>query len=126
MMKQVIQSYNTGELRLAEVPVPALQPNTILVQTVNSLISVGTERYMLDLAKKSLLGKALARPDLVRQVVNKLQSEGPAETYRQVMGRLDTPVALGYSAAGKVIAVGPGVNGFAEGDRVACAGSNIA
>jgi predicted dehydrogenase len=125
-LKQVIQSYDTGELRLAEVDLPALKPDTVLVKTANSLISVGTERYMLDLAKKSLLGKAMARPDLVKQVINKVKSEGPLETYRQVKGRLDTPIPMGYSAAGKVVAVGANVTGFAIGDRVACAGSGIA
>jgi len=125
-LKQVIQSYSTGELVVADVPAPALKPETILVRTANSLISVGTERYMLDMAKKSLIGKAMARPDLVRQVLTKVQTEGPMEAYRQAMGRLDAPVPLGYSAAGVVIGVGEGVSGFAEGDRVACAGSGIA
>lgn len=125
-MKQVIQSYRTGILRLAEVPTPACHTDTILVQTTNSLVSVGTERYMLDLAKKSLVGKALARPDLVKQVINKVHTEGPAEAYRQAKGRLDSPVPLGYSATGVVIAAGPGVMGFTEGDLVACAGSGIA
>ncbi len=125
-MKQVIQNYNTGELVLAEVPTPGLQHNTILVRNQASLISVGTERYMLDLARKSLIGKALARPDLVKQVINKVRTEGLSEAYRQSMGRLDTPVPLGYSAAGIVTAVGDNVTGFSVGDRVACAGSGIA
>ncbi len=125
-MKQVIQNYNTGELLLAEVPVPQSRNNAILVHTQSSLISVGTERHMLDLAKKSLLGKALARPDLVKQVINKVRTEGLGEAYRQSLGRLDTPVPLGYSAAGVVTAVGENVTGFSVGDRVACAGSGIA
>ncbi|MCL5994964.1 MAG: bi-domain-containing oxidoreductase [Chloroflexi bacterium] len=125
-MKQVIQSYSTGDLELATVPAPAPGANTILVRTTHSLISVGTERYMLDLAKKSLVGKAMARPDLVRQVINKVRTEGLAEAYRQSMGRLDSPVPLGYSAAGVVTAIGAGVTGFTVGDRVACAGSGIA
>jgi len=87
---------------------------------------VGTEKYMLELARKSLLGKALARPDLVRQVIAKAQAEGILEAWRQAMGRLDTPVPLGYSSAGVVVDVGPGVGGFAVGDRVACAGSGYA
>ncbi len=85
-MKQIIQNYKTGELQLAEVPAPQLKRDTLLVRTAASLISVGTERYltasvlaqagMLDLAKKSLLGKAMARPDLVKQVINKVRAEG--------------------------------------------------
>ena len=125
-MKQVIQNYNTGELILAEVPAPSLGNNSLLIRTETSLVSVGTERYMLDLAKKSLIGKALARPDLVKQVINKVQTEGLGEAWRQSKGRLDTPVPLGYSAAGVVTAVGNSVTGFAVGDRVACAGSGIA
>ena len=61
---------------------------------------------MLDLAKKSLVGKAMARPDLVKQVINRVRTEGLSEAYRQSMGRLDTPVPLGYSAAGVVTGVG--------------------
>lgn len=111
---------------MAEVPVPTARPEAMLVRTVNSLVSTGTERHMIDLARKSLLGKALARPDLVKQVIQKAQAEGLTEAYRQAMGRLDTPVPLGYSSAGVVIEVGPCVEGFAVGDRVACAGSGYA
>lgn len=123
-MKQVTQSYKTGELNLAEVPLPALKPDTLLVRTAASLVSVGTEKYMLELGRKSLLGKALARPDLLRQVLAKARAEGPLEAWRQARGRLDTPVPLGYSAAGVVMGVG--VSGFAAEERVACAGSGIA
>lgn len=125
-MRQVLQSYKTGELCLAEVPIPAVKRDHILVCTAASLVSVGTEKYMLELARKSLVGKALARPDLVRQVIAKAQAEGILEAWRQAMGRLDTPVPLGYSSAGVVIDVGPGVEGFAVGNRVACAGSGYA
>ncbi|MEM4216718.1 MAG: alcohol dehydrogenase catalytic domain-containing protein, partial [Candidatus Methanomethylicaceae archaeon] len=125
-MKQIIQSYRTGKLELAEVPAPQVTKDTILVQTQASLVSLGTERYMLEFARKSLLEKAKSRPDLVKQVIAKAQAEGPLEAYRQAMGRLDAPVPLGYSAAGVVIAVGEKVTGFAVGDRVACAGSGYA
>ena len=126
-MKQVLQNYKTGELQLVEVPTPTrARPGQVLVRTMASLVSVGTEKYMLELAKKSLVGKALARPDLVRQVITKAQAEGILEAWRQAMGRLDTPVPLGYSSAGVVIDVGPGVQGLAIGDRVACAGSGYA
>jgi predicted dehydrogenase/threonine dehydrogenase-like Zn-dependent dehydrogenase len=125
-MKQIIQNYKTGELRLVDVSVPGLRKGFIRVRTHASLVSVGTERTMLDLARKSLLGKAVARPDLVKQVLNKIRTDGLGEAYRQAMGRLDTPLPLGNSAAGIVTGVGEGVDGFSVGDRVACSGSGYA
>jgi len=139
-MKQVWQCYKDGNLKLTEVPTPRSKRGCVLVRTMASLVSVGTEKYMLELAKKSLLGKAMARPDLVRQVIAKAQAEGILEAWRQAMGRLDTPVPLGYSSAGVVIDVGPGVGAgaspcvgagaspcpYSVGDRVACAGSGYA
>ncbi len=125
-MKQVIQSYRTGKLQVLEVPAPTPRSGSVLVRTDYSLVSVGTEKMLLDLARKSLVGKALARPDLVRQVIAKAQSEGILEAWRQAMGRLNTPVPLGYSSTGVAIAVGSGVEGISVGDRVACAGSGYA
>jgi predicted dehydrogenase/threonine dehydrogenase-like Zn-dependent dehydrogenase len=125
-MWQVIQNYKTGELSVVDVPPPALKPGCVLVRNVASLVSAGTEKHMLEMAKKSLVGKALARPDLVRQVITKAKAEGVLETYRQAMNRLDTPVPLGYSCAGIVTDVGAGVEEFVKGDRVACAGSGFA
>jgi len=125
-MKQVLQSYKTGELSVVNVPSPAVRPGRVLVRNVASLVSAGTEKHMLEMAKKSLAGKALARPDLVRQVIAKARAEGILEAYYQAMNRLDTPVPLGYSSAGIVIEVGAGVEGFSKGDGVACAGSGYA
>ena len=125
-MKQVIQNYRTGKLVVEDVPCPTLRSGRILVRNCCSLISAGTEKRMLEMAKKSLAGKALARPDLVRQVISKARTEGVIEAYRQAMNRLDTPVPLGYSSAGVVIDVAEDVTGFSVGDRVACAGSGFA
>ncbi|NIO20001.1 MAG: zinc-binding dehydrogenase, partial [Candidatus Aenigmarchaeota archaeon] len=125
-MKQVLQNYKTGELQIVEVPRPALKKGFILVQNIYSLLSVGTEKYMLEMAKKSFLGKAIARPDLVKQVIAKMKTEGVVEAYRASMARLDNPVPLGYSCAGIVMNVGEDVQDFKNGDRVACAGSGYA
>ena len=125
-MKQVVQSYRTGELKVAEVPAPRAGGGTLLVATRASLISSGTEKQLMDLAKASLAGKAMARPDLVRRVVRNVQRDGLRPTIEKVLAKLDTPIPLGYSIAGTVIEIGRGVTGYAVGDRVACAGAALA
>lgn len=125
-MRQVVQHMRTGKLSVEDVPRPTVQPGGLLVATRASLISVGTERATVGVAKKSLMGKAMDRPDLVRKVVQKVQKDGLLDTARMVSSRLDAPAALGYSCAGVVLDVGEGATGFAVGDRVACAGQNYA
>ena len=125
-MKQLLQNYRTGELVLAEVPPPSCADRGVVVRTRYSVVSAGTERAMLALAKKGLLGKARARPDLVRQVLRRARVEGIAPTLRKALARLDEPVSLGYSAAGEVIEVGRDSEGFGRGDRVAVAGAGYA
>ena len=125
-MKQVLQSYRTGELVVEDVPTPPVQHNRLLIRNINSFVSAGTERQMINLARKSLVGKALARPDLVQKVIAVAQTEGVMEAYQQATSRLDSPVPLGYSSAGQVIAVGDGVQSCKVGNRVACAGSGYA
>jgi predicted dehydrogenase/threonine dehydrogenase-like Zn-dependent dehydrogenase len=125
-MKQIVQSPKTGKLELVEVPAPAPTPGQVLVRNHFSVVSPGTEKMAMDFARKSLLGKARSRPDLVRQVLQKVQHEGPLPTYNAVMNRLDVPQPLGYSTAGVVEAVGAGVANFAPGDAVACAGAGYA
>jgi len=125
-LKQVIQNYRTGKLELADVPYPACKSGGVIVRNIASAISVGTEKLMFSTAKKSLLKKALDRPDLVRKVINMAKTEGIAEAYRQAMNRLDDPVPLGYSCAGIVEEVGAGVLGIQKGDKVACFGSGYA
>lgn len=125
-MKQVEQNYRTGKLRVVEVPAPRAETGRLLVQTRTSLISSGTEKQLMDLAKASLAGKALARPDLVRQVLRTARRDGLRATAEKVFAKLDQPIPLGYSLAGQVLDVGRGVAGLSPGDRVACAGAGLA
>jgi hypothetical protein len=121
---QVIQDIRSGKLVVAEVPAPLAQRGEVLIANVASVISAGTERMTIDLAKKSLLGKARERPDLVRRVLEKCRNEGVLTTLRQVRERLDTPLPMGYSSAGVVLACGAGVQHLKPGDRAASNGSH--
>jgi predicted dehydrogenase/threonine dehydrogenase-like Zn-dependent dehydrogenase len=125
-MKQLVQSVDSGELRLVDLPTPTIGPTEVLVVTSHSLLSLGTERAARDLASASLLGKARARPDLVRQVVRKTRTEGVANTMRAVRTRLRRDMPLGYSGAGTVLEVGEAVTGLAPGQRVATGGAGHA
>jgi predicted dehydrogenase len=125
-LKQILQNARTGALELVEVPAPSVGPGQVLVRNAYSVMSPGTEKTAIDFARKSMLGKARSRPDLVKQVTRKLRQEGPLPTYRTVMNRLDAPQPLGYASAGIVEAVGEGVHSLSPGDRVACAGAGYA
>lgn len=125
-MKQLLQNLKTGELRVDDVPAPALRPGGVVVGNRHSLVSAGTDRATVSFARQSLLGKARSRPDLVRQVVGKVRSDGLLQTYKSVMTRLDTFNPLGYSSAGEVIEAGEGVSDVKPGDLVSCAGSEYA
>jgi polar amino acid transport system substrate-binding protein len=125
-MKQVLQNLRTGELKVDELPETICRPGGVLVRNAASLISAGTEKMAIDFAQKSLAGKARERPDLVRQVVNKVRRDGLMSAINTVRARLEAPLALGYSCAGIVIEIGRGAEEFAQGDRVACAGMNYA
>lgn len=125
-MRQLIQSYRGGKLAVGDVPAPRCRGGTVLVATRYSLISAGTERASARIAQKSLIGKAIARPDLVSKVLDQVRRNGVVETAKMVLNRLDAPVAPGYSCAGIVLEVGADVTGIRPGDRVACAGQNHA
>ncbi|HZI87303.1 MAG TPA: bi-domain-containing oxidoreductase [Pyrinomonadaceae bacterium] len=125
-MKQVLQNRKTGKVAVVDVPVPALQRGRVLVRTVASLISSGTERAAVEQARKSLLQEARERPDLVRSVLEKARTDGLKHTFGAVRDKLAASQALGYSASGIVVGVGEGVTEFRVGDRVACAGLGFA
>ncbi len=125
-MRQILQSGRSGKLVLEDVPAPQPAAGQVLVRTRYSVMSPGTDKLVMDFARKSLAAKARSRPDLVKQVIRKLQQEGPLPTYRTVTTRLDAPQPMGYSCAGTVVEVGEGVSRFAPGDAVACAGAGYA
>lgn len=125
-MKQVVQTLKDGKIQVLDFPPPVLNKGMLLVKNYYSLISPGTEGSTVRVAKKSLVGKALDRPQHVKQVIEVLKSQGPLQTYRAVKKKLDAYSPLGYSAAGKVIAIGEDVAGFEVGDWVACGGGGYA
>jgi len=125
-MKQVLQNRKTGKPFVGEVPVPALQSGRVLVRTVSSLISAGTERAAVELVSKGLVQEARERPDLVKAVVAKVKSEGLRNTFASVRDKMAASQSLGYSAAGIISEVARDITEFQIGDRVACAGLGFA
>src|SRR6266446_4752002 len=125
-MLALLTDRKSGEVSTYDVPAPALRPGGLLVRTQYSAISADTERAKLDLSSKSLLAKAKARPDLVRQVIEYARQNGVKAAYEKVHAKLDTLTTLGYSCSGEIISVGDGANEFRVGDRVACAGGTYA
>lgn len=124
-MRQLLQNVSTGEIAIEEVPAPVRGPASLLVATRFSLISAGTERAALEIGRASLVGKARARPDLARKVLESARTEGLATTYAKVRGRLGEPNALGYSLSGVVLEACPDAPA-APGELVACAGAGLA
>ena len=125
-MKAILEDLKTGAIATYEVPAPELRAGGILVRTAFSAISAGTETAKLETSEKSLLGKAMARPDLVKQVIDFARTNGLKAAYTKVQSKLETLSPMGYSCSGEVIAVGEGADEFRVGDRVACAGGGYA
>ncbi|MBI4061611.1 MAG: Gfo/Idh/MocA family oxidoreductase [Elusimicrobia bacterium] len=125
-MKQLMQDLKSGRTYVADVPAPTPAAGQVLVRVRASAVSAGTERALVDFAKSGLIGKARRRPDLARQVLRKARRDGVFMTWRMAQDRLEQPLPLGYSCAGVVEALGEGVEDFAVGDGVACAGSGYA
>lgn len=125
-MKALLRDLASGEIRCDDIPEPELRAGGALVRTAFSAISAGTERAMLETAEKSLLRKAWARPDLVKQVFDHARADGLKATYRRIQSRLNSLSPVGYSCSGFVLATAPAVQEFQPGDRVACAGVGYA
>ncbi|MCA9838056.1 MAG: bi-domain-containing oxidoreductase [Trueperaceae bacterium] len=117
-MKQILQALDTGKTDIAEVPAPQLRAGHLLIRSQASVVSAGTERMLVDFGKANLINKARQQPERVKDVLNKIQTDGLAPTLQAVRSKLSQPLPLGYSNAGVVLAVGAGVEGFAVGDRV--------
>jgi len=125
-MKQVAQNYRSGELAVLDVPPPSAAPGGVLVRSLYSLISTGTELMKVSEARLSLLGKARARPDQVKKVLESVAQQGALATYHKVVNRLDSYTPLGYSVCGVVTDVGAGAEEFRVGQLVAAAGNEFA
>jgi polar amino acid transport system substrate-binding protein len=126
MMRALLEDMKSGEVSTHDVPAPEIQAGGILVRTAFSAISAGTEKVTVESGRKSLLGKAMARPDLVKQVLQYAQSNGIKAAYQKVQARLDTLSTLGYSCSGYVVEASANITEFQPGDRVACAGVGYA
>lgn len=133
-MKQIIQDLKSGETILEEVPAPVVRRGAVLIRTHRSLVSLGTERMLVEFGKASYLEKARQQPEKVRQVLDKIKTDGFRPTIEAVFRKLGEPLPLGYCNVGEVIAVGNGVTDFKIGDRVAsnghhaevvCVGQNL-
>jgi predicted dehydrogenase/threonine dehydrogenase-like Zn-dependent dehydrogenase len=121
-MKQIIQSFKTGDTILEEIPAPIIRKGAVLIETTYSLVSLGTEKMLVEFGKSNLISKARQQPEKVKQVLDKMKTEGLLPTLEAVFNKLEQPLPLGYCNVGKVIAVGEGVNEFKIGNRVASNG----
>lgn len=121
-MRQIIQDLKNGATILEEIPAPMIKSGHILIQTTRSLVSLGTERMLVEFGKSNLFEKARQQPDKVKEVINKVKTDGLKPTYNAVLNKLDQPIPLGYCNVGVVIGVGKGVDDFSIGDRVASNG----
>lgn len=117
-MKQVLQSLKTGETSVADIPCPSVKRGQLLIHTAQTLVSVGTERMLVEFGKAGWIDKARQQPDKVRMVLDKIKTDGLMPTVEAVFNKLDQPLPLGYCNVGRVIEIGAGVQGYAIGDRV--------
>ena len=121
-MKQIIQNLSNGHTVLEDIPIPMVRKGTVLIKTHRSLVSLGTEKMLVEFSRSNIIQKAKQQPDKVKQVLDKIKTEGLIPTLEAVFNKLGEPLPLGYCNAGEVIAVGEGVTDFSIGDRVASNG----
>ncbi|MCP4903315.1 MAG: Gfo/Idh/MocA family oxidoreductase [bacterium] len=125
-MKQILQSFKTGDLTVEDVPAPAIRPGFVVVGNTYSLISSGTEGGTVKLGKMNMLQKARARPEQVKKVLKVVRTDGVLAAYSAVSKTIEMPIPLGYCCAGRVIEVGEGVSDLNPGQAVACGGAGFA
>lgn len=118
-MKQLFLSVNSGEMTVVETPAPTVKDHTVIVETLYSVVSAGTERSLASFGGKNLLQKAMERPDQVKKVTEKMSTDGILTTIEGAFGRLKDPMPMGYTAVGRITDVGRGVTDFRVGDIVA-------
>jgi predicted dehydrogenase/threonine dehydrogenase-like Zn-dependent dehydrogenase len=123
-LKQILQSLKSGATEVADVPCPSVRPGQLLIRTTRTLVSVGTERMLVEFGKAGWIDKARQQPDKVRMVLDKIRTDGLVPTFESVMNKLDQPLPLGYCNVGRIMEAGPGVKGFAPGDRVVSNGKH--
>jgi len=123
-MLQVIQDLRSGRTDVVEVPAPGTRPGHLVIRTRCSLVSAGTERMLVEFGRANVLEKARKQPEQVRQVIDKIKTDGLISTAETVLAKLGQPLALGYCNVGEVVEVGAGAEGFAVGDRVVSNGSH--
>ena len=123
-MKQIIQDLKQGNTILEEVPAPQVKNGEVLIKTSRTLVSLGTERMLVEFGKANFIAKARQQPDKVKQVLDKMKTDGVMPTLEAVFNKLNQPLPLGYCNVGKVVAVGKGVSEFQVGDRVASNGNH--
>ena len=118
-MKQIIQDMKSGQTMLEEVPSPQVKSGSVLIKTSRSLVSLGTERMLVEFGKANLIEKARQQPDKVKQVLDKIKTDGLQPTLEAVFNKLGQPLPVGYCNVGTVVAIGKGVTELKVGDRVA-------
>ncbi|HQW13162.1 MAG TPA: bi-domain-containing oxidoreductase, partial [Saprospiraceae bacterium] len=123
-MKQIVQDLKSGNTILEDVPVPEVRRGSVLIKTHRSLVSLGTERMLVEFGKAGWINKARQQPDRVRQVIQKIKTDGLKPTMEAVFRKLGEPLPLGYCNAGEVVAIGAGVTDLAVGDRVISNGNH--
>jgi len=122
-MKQLFLNVKDGSVTLLDQPMPVVKDNMVLVESLYTVVSAGTERGLTSFGGKNLIQKALERPDQVKKVVEKLSTDGVITTLESAFHKLEEPMPMGYSGVGRVISCGRGVTEVQANDLVAMVGT---